>query len=383
MTSPEKVDIIVVSICMIHHKDLRILFVIKERMVYGTKSACYGLVNSCEFVANELREHGIKAEVTQVVDNNCIDKAVATYKPTHCFIEALWVVPEKFKVLAKLHPKVKWVVRIHSMIPFLVSEGMSFGWMAEYMELKKSGVNIDLSCNNAKLHDDLSSIFGSVSYTPNIYRPKNHCILEDIGHLVQEAKEEVSEIFHDLGELLHICHHEKIINIGCFGALRVLKNHAQQALWAIQFSRSIKKKLFFHVNVSSHEGNETSPVLKNLRQIFKAAGSNLVEHTWMTHEDFLELVEKMDLGMQISFTETFNIVAADFVIKKVPIVASHEVSFLHPMVKVTGSDPQEVYKAMSVAMNPAYRRKITSENLEALRSHNKMATEEWLKYLKC
>ena len=112
-------------------KNVKVLFIIKERKVYGTKTVSYGLVNSCEFVANALHKCGIRAKVVQVIDNNGIDKEVHEYKPTHCFIEALWVTPSKFEILAKLHPKVKWNVRIHSMIPFLVSEGMSFEWINE------------------------------------------------------------------------------------------------------------------------------------------------------------------------------------------------------------------------------------------------------------
>ena len=41
--------------------------------------------------------HSDKDEV--VVDNNGIDKEITEYKPTHVFIEGLWVVPEKFDVL--------------------------------------------------------------------------------------------------------------------------------------------------------------------------------------------------------------------------------------------------------------------------------------------
>ena len=82
--------------------EARVLFVIKERKVYGTKTKCYGLFNSCEIIARKLNQLGIQSKTIQVIDNNCIDRHVAEFKPTHCFIEALWVVPEKFKILSKL-----------------------------------------------------------------------------------------------------------------------------------------------------------------------------------------------------------------------------------------------------------------------------------------
>lgn len=155
-------------------KSYRFLFVIKERSVYGTKTKAYGLYNSCKFVCNKLNKHGIESDVVQVIDNNCIDKYVTQYKPTHCFIEALWVVPAKFETLAKLHPNVKWIVRLHSMIPFLSSEGMAFEWLNEYMELRKKGIKISISCNNEKLYEDLMTIYKSVYPLLQIYTSQKY-----------------------------------------------------------------------------------------------------------------------------------------------------------------------------------------------------------------
>jgi hypothetical protein len=339
-----------------HHP--KVLFIVKERKVYGTKTACYGLVNSCQFVANELVKHGIHAKVVQVVDNNGIDKEVHQFKPTHCFIEAIWVVPSKFEVLAKLHPKVKWNIRIHSMVPFLVSEGMCFDWINDYQKLRtEKGINIHVSCNNKKLHEDLSAVYEDIGYTPNIYKP-----------------EEIVPDNLDFG----IVHSPDVLNIGCFGALRILKNHCQQACWSIEYANKIGKILYFHVNVSSHETNETSPVLKNLRAIFDGSGHHLVEHTWMPHEDFMALVREMDFGLQLSFTETFNIVAADFVNAGIPVVVSTEISFINPFLTVNPSDRHAVMKAMNLAYN-GYCLTIWDKFL--LEKQNKLATKQWLEFL--
>ena len=153
-------------------KNKRILFIIKERNVYGSKTKAYGLYNSCQFVANKLKEYGVETKVVQVVDNNSIDREVSLFKPTHCFIEAIWVVPSKFEILSALHPTVNWHVRIHSMIPFLSSEGIAFEWINEYQSLRNKGINISLSCNNEDLYKSMQLLYGnSVSYTPNMYFP--------------------------------------------------------------------------------------------------------------------------------------------------------------------------------------------------------------------
>ena len=84
-------------------------------------------------MADMLVASGIPAKVVVVVDNNDIDREVAAYKPTHVIIEALWVVPEKFEVLSKLHPGVKWIVRYHSEVAFLASEGIAMKWTQGYL----------------------------------------------------------------------------------------------------------------------------------------------------------------------------------------------------------------------------------------------------------
>lgn len=359
----------------------KILFIIKERSVYGTKSACYGLVNSCQFVANELKRHGVHAKVVQVVDNNGIDKIVSQYKPTHCFIEALWVVPSKFKELAKLHRHIKWIVRIHSMVPFLVSEGMSFDWLNEYTKLAEEGIKLSISCNNYKLYKDLVTIYPALSFTPNIYkldeRYNEPSTVEESAW--QEARKIIEEIF--IGFSSKVKKEKHIVNIGCFGALRLLKNHCQQALWAIRFANELGKVLHFHVNVSNHETNETSPVLKNLKGIFKNTKHKLVEHTWMPHDDFLALVKHMDFGLQLSFTETFNVVAADFAFSKVPIVVSEEIDFISKKTTVDVSNPDKVIEAMKLCYDKSEASKLIKRNLYLLEEQNSQATKQWLKTL--
>lgn len=351
--------------------ETRVLFVIKERTVYGTKTKAYGLYNSCDFVARSLRAEGIESKAVQVVDNNCIDREVSLFKPTQCFIEAIWVVPSKFEVLARLHPNVKWIIRLHSMLPFLASEGMAFEWLNQYMELRKKGIDISISCNNDVLRDHMRSIYGkSITYTPNIYLPDDDC--------------ERTERF-DLRK------DDCDIHIGCFGALRVLKNHPQQAVWAMAFADGIGKTLHFHINVSEHEQREAGPILRNLRGIFMNTKHKLVEHPWYNHCDFLGLVRRMDIGMQVSFTETFNVTAADFVSCGIPIVVSNEIKFVHPCCRVEPTDDVGIMSALRNAYHNyippfsgglLFGSCLKCRNLSYLEKHNAKAVRQWLSFLK-
>ena len=112
----------------------KILFLLKRREDYSAKihgsnvGLSTGLYNSASFMNDMLNELGIESKLSVVIDNNCIDREVTQYQPTHVVIEALWVVPTKFAVLQALHPNVKWIVRLHSELPFLANEGMALHW---------------------------------------------------------------------------------------------------------------------------------------------------------------------------------------------------------------------------------------------------------------
>jgi hypothetical protein len=279
----------------------KILFVCKRRS-YGVSS---GLANSAKFVAEMLTKNGHSAKVVNVIDANCIDAEIHKFRPTHVIIEAIWVVPAKLVELSRLHPNITWVVRIHSKTPFLAMEGIAIEWIKKYAELKQSGVPITnhegfewsgvpiVICPNSKLlSSDLLASLGMNTVTlPNYYNPRDS----------YDKKPEAS-----------IAKHHGYIDVGCFGAIRPLKNNLIQAMAAMALADDRSKKLRFHVNGTRLEQRGEEP-LKNIRALFKGTRHELVEHQWLDHYQFLEVVKSMDVGLQVSFSESFCIVAADFV----------------------------------------------------------------------
>lgn len=72
------------------------------------------------------------------------------------------------------------------------------------------------------------------------------------------------------------------IDIGCFGAVRPLKNQLMQAIAAISFARSRGLHLRFHMNGTRIEGG--GPVLKNITAMFaRSPDAELVLHPWFDH----------------------------------------------------------------------------------------------------
>lgn len=341
------------------HNKTQILFICKKRNDFYGPS--FGLINSCRFISNELEEHGIHSKVISVNDNNDIDREVTKYRPTHVFIEALWVVPNKFEELIPLHPKVQWHVRIHSKIPFLANEGNAINWLREYDKLSQLYPTLHIAANSPDVVETFKCDYNiEMEYFPNIYHPEEYTF------------DDIFENFHEVG------HKEghNIINIGCFGAIRPLKNHLNQAMAAIGFGNRINHKIHFHINSDRCE-QKGDNVLNNLIYTFKNTPHKLVMHPWMEHQDFIKVVKKMDIGLQVSLSETFNIVAADFAWNEIPLVGSDEISWLDRKYK---ADPNSIENIID-KLNFAYLGKkhdIQKSNRENLEKYNKKSIKIWI-----
>lgn len=332
----------------------KVLFICKKRGYGATYGVSYGLINSCKFVSNYLNDIVIPSEVEIVIDNNDIDRVVTLHKPTHVFIEAIWVVPDKFKILCKLHPKVKFIIRVHSKAPFLSNEGNAISWIKGYLELQKQGLNLEVSVNNDNFKEDLNIVLSDkIKYLPNIYYP--------------QTESKITRIEDD-----------SIIRVGCFGAHRILKNQLEQVIASIIFAKKIGKILHFYMNHSTVEYNEST--LKNIKALFEGTENELHLIQWQRHEDFLNLVKSMHLGIQTSFSESFNIVTADFVVCNIPIVVGEDIDWINNCYKAKPSDTNDIVDKLLFAYC-ASDINLQWFNKLALKNYNRKAKRVWRKYL--
>ena len=292
----------------------KILFILKRRedfnpVKHSPLGLSTGLFNSANFMVEMLNDLGIDTTIEVAIDNNCIDRLVTKHQPTHVIVEALWVVPSKFSVLTKLHPGVRWIIRLHSEMPFMAGEGMAMDWLGDYINFPQ----IDIGVNAPRMLDEVRTYLSTkkgwgqtetnnrIFYLPNYY-PQDYT-----------TKEFNSNKYW--------------VDIACFGAVRPLKNHMVQAVAALKFANKIGKQLRFHINAGRVE-MQGSPVLHNLRGFFQQladTGHQLIGHEWAPREEFLQTCASMDIGMQCNFSETFNIVTADLISQGIPIVGSSEI----------------------------------------------------------
>jgi hypothetical protein len=347
----------------------KVLFILKRREDYSSATHSHiglstGLYNSASFVHKMLLDSGIDSELEVAIDNNCIDRLVTKHRPSHVIIEALWVVPSKFTVLQRLHPNVTWIVRLHSEMPFIAGEGNALDWLGDYSRFQNVviGVNAPRMLRETRLYLQHLNQWNSettnqrVVYLPNYY-PQDY-------------------------QTKSLNRNKDWVDVACFGAIRPLKNHLVQAFGAIEFAELIGKKLRFHVNAGRIE-MQGGPALNNLKGLFQQIsdhGHELVNHQWTPREQFLELCASMDLGLQVSFSETFNIVGADLVSQGVPLVGSNEIPWLPNISTADPTSSKDICQKLLTAYR--YPKILTAINQWRLTRYTNKTTRIWDKYFK-
>jgi hypothetical protein len=337
----------------------KVLFICKERTnfySYGYGNSV-GLMNSSRFVINYLEEIDIESKLSVVKDANGIDKEVFDYNPTHVILEALWVTPKKIQELLsiKRYKKITWIIRLHSKISFISSEGIAFTWITGYVKLMKDFKNLFVSVNSFEFTEDLEKIFFIKSlYLPNIYLPK-----EDIPVKVPVVKD--------------------YIDIGCFGAIRPFKNILTQAIAAIEYGEELEKVIHFHVN-SDRQEQSGDNVYKNLKALFAGTKHKLIDHSWLSHKDFVKVVVQMDVGLQVSLSETFNIVAADFIFNGVPLIGSKDITWLPEMFQADPNSSEDILEKIRFIIDTKDFDVYKLNNIY-LDWYNRKAKKVWRDYL--
>jgi hypothetical protein len=302
---------------------------------------------------------GFESKVITVIDDNFIDKELYYYKPDIVIIEALWVRPIKLKELIELprYSKIKWIIRIHSDIGYLSAETFALKYINEYRQLHKD--NLYIAPNNKPFCKYLSNaMFYDFIYLPNI-----------VGRDVCLDKHYRKKYWIEM-------------HIGCFGALRLLKNQLFQALCAIAAADKLNKLLCFHITIDPKIKEDIpNPILKNLEELFENTGHKLVKHIWQENDDFQNLVRDMDLGLQLSYSESFNIVSADFIHNNTPIVVSDAITWMPDEFKTSTWNYDIVVNKILEIYKKRRNWFLLRKARRSLNKHNYIAKKIWCKFL--
>jgi hypothetical protein len=317
------------------------------------RSSCVGLNVAGFAAAKVLREAGIDVTVFPVRHNvdlvNAIDKYNSTNKAplTHVVISAPWLSTWDLRSLIESYPLIQFAVLSHSNVGFLQADPDGVWNLRHYLDIAEEHDNFRVGGNSYKFVEWLKSAYGgNPVLLPNLYP--------------------------DL-----LSHHGRwegdVLKIGAFGAMRPYKNFMTAAGAAVVIQRSLGVPVEFHM---SGGGEDTGLILPAIEQIFGDTDVKLVMHKWQYWDKFVSLVGDMDLLLQPSYTESFNMVTADGISMGVPSVVSPAIYWAPDSWK---ADPDDAMDIAQVGLR--LLGKSGDEGARALCKHNRASLRHWLKFL--
>jgi hypothetical protein len=320
------------------------------------RSSCVGLNVAGFATAKVLRDAGIDVHVFPVRHNVDIVTAIDHYNETHheqithCVISAPWLSVYDLEALVKNFTGTKFAILSHSNVGFLQADPEGVRLLRAYHELSKNYSNLHVGGNCNRFTDwMMGSYGGEIVHLPNLY-PVGKCKVKT--------------------------HTGVPIRIGAFGALRPYKNFMTAAGAATVIQRRLGLPVEFHM---SGGGEEIGNCISNaINQVFENTGVTLIKHDWQYWDDFVELVGRMDLLLQPSFTESFNMVTADGIHAGVPSVVGPAISWAPDDWK---ADPDNALDIASVGLGLLKNPNSNVRGFKALRRHNARAIEQWLAFL--
>lgn len=330
---------------------MKLMMVLKnnERFVRQCKTkARSGLFNAVNQVTRSLVRNGIDAVVVQVANEVALEAEICRHKPSIVVIQALWMSPVKIRRLKDHHPSIRFAVHLHSNMPFLALETCAIEYTAQYAQF-----GIEILTNSLESYQAYRAFLpkAKIFHANNVYeRSESHGVKFNDDH----------------------------IHVGCFGAIRPMKNQVAQAIAAMEFSRDQNKKLMFHFNSSRVEAHGKGPY-QNLIQLFLHAqpGIQMSPDGWIDPDEFPSHIGRMDIHMQLSLTESFNVVTADAIMAHVPVVVSECIDWVSPKCRVRSNYTSDIVKTMNEVLKD---QSLLEENIERLNEYKAAAEQQWKDY---
>jgi len=313
-----------------------------------------GLGVAAEMDARYLNAHGVEAKVIPVRNNVDIVDRLRAEKFTHIVISAPWLSAFDLDTIVKAFPNVEFVICIHSNIGFLQADPGAISLMRRYIAVSQERANFHLAGNCRPFVQWLEEVYNIEAFLlPNLYP-------------------------FDRKEMRSAWNPDDVLRIGTFGAIRPQKNVLTAAAAALLLSRRLGVPVEFNISTGREDGG-ASVILQAIREMSRhTPGFHLCERSWSDWHDFKRVLRGMNLLIQVSYTESFNIVTADGISEGVPSVVSEAIAWAPKHWRANPDSVQDVaYVAERLLGNAAERH----QGIVALYEHNQTAFKFWEKYL--
>lgn len=342
-------------------KHVRLALIFKDFACWLMNTSSVGLNVAGYTTARVLQDLGVDVTVFPVRHNvdivNRIDEYNETHHHplTHVVISAPWMSRHDLKSLIQHFKDIQFVVLSHSNVGFLQADASGVELLREYKRLEEHYPNFRVGGNSRKFVNWFESAYGEKAIClPNLYP-----LDPPFRPLLKRRK----------------WRGDRPLNIGAFGAVRPYKNFMTAAAAALVIQRATGVPVRFHMSAGGEgDGGMIAPAIEAM---LEGTGVELIRHKWCYWTDFIRLIASMDLLIQPSYTESFNLITADGILMGVPSVVGPAISWAPDSWK---ADPDDAVDVAEVGLRLLNNDKI-KEGVKALTESNNIGIVEWMKFL--
>lgn len=262
-----------------------------------------GLGVTSQNTAEVLRQHRFDAEAVPVLDVKGVTDRLAHDKHvTHVVIGAAWVDAKTMEEIVKKYPNIKFCAVSHSNVGFLAIEPEAIRLLKDYKKIQDKYLNFSVGGNCHKFVKAWNEMYDTnLTLLPNLYHTQR----------IHRGNKNPSNT----------------IKIGIFGSVRPLKNFVSAVGACLYIANYTCQNIEIYVSSGRDEGGATTiraidALVENVPNV------KLIKSMWADHAAFRTLVSEMDLCMQPSYTETYNMICADSVVEGVPVVGSDAIDWI-------------------------------------------------------
>jgi hypothetical protein len=302
----------------------------------------------------EVRAVGSGQELMQLLDEDRQTATLAHHVPiTHVVVSAPWIATAELALMAHRNPDVEFTVLSHSNVGFLQADPRAIALLREGADLERAMPNFHVAANSRSLQQWWEAAY----QTPMLLLP-NMYPFDSVRH----------KPTWNGGTL----------RIGCFCAIRPYKNVLTAAAAALEVGVRLRaSETEFWISGGRTEGGGT--IGEAIQQMYtNVPRATVVRNNWESWPQFLGTVGSMDLLMQPSYTETFNMVTADGIARGVPSVVSEAIAWAPKnWMAATDSALDLADRAVALLHDP----RAIDQGVDALIESNESAMREWRKFL--
>jgi len=316
-----------------------------------------GLGVSALNTSKVLRESGIHTDVWPILSAKDLAARIAATnpRPSHIVIAAPWLPTLDLQAyLVFRFPDIQFAVICHSNVGFLSADPQAITNFRQDLDLEQGSLNFSAAGNNQRFVRWIQQAYvRPCIWLPNLYYLEGQAPVHRRGWSGGKLK------------------------IGSFGAVRPLKNTLSAAGAALEIAEKLNTDVDFHISVGRVEGGYT--VVRAVQAMLaNSPRVTLVEDPWFQWPQFRFLIRSMNLLIQPSFTETFNMVTADGAAESVPSVVSDAIEWAPDDWK---AEVDDVFKIAQVGRRLLHDPDAGADGFNALKTHNTEGLVAWRQWL--